>query len=136
MARKTLEYTVQDEGRDCGKCFVLTEMPAAKAESWAMRALLAMMQSGAEMPEGFERSGMAGMAEMGLKALSGVRWEVAKPLLDEMMECVQVMPDITKPQIVRKLIDEDIEEVVTRIKLRAEVWKLHVGFLQAAKQSS
>jgi hypothetical protein len=135
MARSVVNYTVQDEGRDFGKVFVLTEMPASKAESWAMRALMALIGSGVEVPDGFERMGMAGMAEIGLKALSGLKWEVAEPLLDEMLECVQIMPDPSKPHVVRRLIDEDIEEIMTRVKLRAEVWKLHTGFLQAVAPS-
>lgn len=135
MARNTANYTVQDEGRDQGKVFVLTEMPASRAESWAMRALLALMAGGVEVPPGFDRMGMAAMAEMGIKALVGLKWEVAEPLLAEMWSCVQIMPDPSKPHVIRNLIEEDIEEITTRIKLRAEVWKLHTGFLKAVAPS-
>ena len=135
MARATANYTVTDEGRDNGKVFVITEMPASKAESWAMRALLALMAGGVEVPDGFERMGMAGMAEVGIRALTGLKWEVAEPLLAEMWSCVQIMPDSSKPHIVRNLIEEDIEEITTRIKIRAEVWKLHTGFLKAVAPS-
>lgn len=131
MARLTVNYTVKDEGRDFGKVFVLTELPASRAESWAMRAILALMASGVEVPEGFERMGMAAMAEIGIRALSGLKWDVAEPLLSEMWECVQVMPDPGKPHVVRRLIEEDIEEIATRVKLRVEVWRLHTGFLKA-----
>ncbi len=131
MARKTTNYTVTDDGRDKGKVFVLTEMPASRAESWAMRALLALMESGVELPDGFERMGMAAMAEIGIRALSGLRWEVAEPLLDEMLSCVMIMPDPHKPHVIRNLIEEDIEEIMTRIKIRAEIWKLHTDFLKA-----
>ena len=75
------------------------------------------------------------MAEVGIKALAGLKWEVAEPLLQEMWDCVQIMPDPTKPHVVRKLIEEDIEEIATRVKLRAEVWKLHTGFLKAVAPS-
>lgn len=135
MARATAKYTVTDEGRDRGKIFVITEMPASRAESWAMRAILALMAGGIELPDGFDRMGMAGMAEVGIKALSGLKWEVAEPLLAEMWECVQFQPDAAKSHVVRPLIEEDIEEVATRIKLRAEVWKLHTGFLKAVAPS-
>ena len=135
MARNTANYTVTDEGRDQGKVFVLTEMPASRADSWAMRALLALMAGGVEVPPGFDRMGMAAMAEMGIKALVGLKWEVAEPLLAEMWSCVQIMPDPTKPHVIRNLIEEDIEEITTRIKLRAEVWKLHTGFLKAVVHS-
>jgi hypothetical protein len=131
MARNSLNYTVTDEGRDAGKVFVITELPASRAESWAMRAILALMQGGAQIPDGFERKGMAGLAELGLNALMGLRWEDLEPLLDEMFTCIQMMPDPTKPHVIRALIESDIEELMTRIKLRAEVWKLHTGFLKA-----
>ena len=133
--RSTTNFTVTDEGRDKGKTFLLTELSASKAEAWAMRAILALMAGGVELPEGFERLGMAGMAEVGIKALAGLRWEVAEPLLAEMWECVRIMPDPARPNVIRNLIEEDIEEITTRIKLRAEVWKLHTGFLKAAAPS-
>lgn len=131
MARNTLNYTVTDEGRDHGKVFVLTEMPARRAESWAMRAIIALMKNNPQIPAGFERLGMAGMAELGMKALSGLDYEVVQPLMDEMLSCVQFMPDPAKPHVVRPLVDTDTEEVVTLLRLRAEVWKLHTGFLKA-----
>lgn len=68
------------------------------------------MAGGVEIPEGFERMGMAAMAEVGIKALAGLKWEVAEPLLAEMWSCVQIMPDSSKPHIVRNLIEEDIED--------------------------
>lgn len=136
MARKTTNFVVKTEGRDKGKTFVLTEMSAAAAEQWAMRALLALMAGGVQFPEGFERMGMAGLAEVGIRALASLKWEVAKPLLDEMLTCVQVMPDPSKPHVVRGLIEEDVEEVQTRLELRAEVWKLHTDFLKAVVSSN
>lgn len=135
MARKSTNYTVTDDNRDKGKVFVITELPAARAESWAFRAILALMEGGVELPPGFERMGMAGIAELGIRALSHLRWEVAEPLLAEMWECVQIMPDPAKPHVVRPLIEQDIEEVMTRIKIRAEVWKLHTDFLSAVAAS-
>ena len=134
--RKVSVITITDQNRDKGKAFQITEMPASQGESWATRALLALMAGGVDLPEGFESLGMAGIAEVGLKALAGLRYEVAEPLLAEMMGCVLFIPDPMKPHVVRPLIEEDIEEIATRIKLRAEVWKLHTDFLQAAAPSS
>ena len=136
MARKNLIYKVADEGRDKGKSFVLTEMDAEAAEDWGMRALLALMGAGVEMPDDFDSLGMAGMVELGFKALGKLSWDVAKPLLNEMKQCIQFMPDSSKPHIVRGLFDGDIEEIPTLIKLRIEVWKLHVGFLTAGAPSN
>jgi hypothetical protein len=102
-----------------------------------MRVLLALMSSNIQLPEDFEQLGMAGLAELGLKAVAGLRWEVAEPLLSEMMACVQRIPDPAKPHIHRVIIEsaDDIEEISTRLKLRVEVWKLHMGFLQAVAPS-
>ena len=136
MARKTINYTVTEDGRDKGKVFLLTEMSSSRAESWAMRAILALMSNGVEVPEGFENLSMAAMAEIGIKALSGLKWEDAEPLLDEMWQCCRMIPDPSKPQIVRNLIEEDIEEVETRVRIRMEIWKLHVGFLKAVARST
>ena len=135
MARVVINYKVKEEGRDKGKTFVITEMQADKAERWAMKALLAVIKTNPEIPEDFELSGMAGIAQVGLKALAGVEWEQAEPLLNEMMECVEFMPDSSKPQIVRKLFDGDIEEIMTRINLRKEILQMHVGFSKAVKVS-
>ncbi len=135
MARKVINYTVTDEGRDKGKTFVLTEMPASKGEAWAIRALLALMHGGVDLPQGVENMSMAAMAEVGINALSRLKWDVTEPLLAEMFECITVMPDPSKPHVVRALIDQDIEEIATRVKLRAEVWKLHTDFLKAVAPS-
>lgn len=129
MSLKTLDYQITTPGRDLNKTFRLTEMPAAQGEKWAMRALLALVAGGVDLPEGFEDSGMAGLATVGLRALSGLQWKDAEPLLDEMMACVQVLPDSKKSYLVRPLLEGDIEEVRTRIELRTQVWKLHTDFL-------
>lgn len=136
MARATANITITTEGRDRGKVFVITEMPASRAEAWATRALLALMANNVELPDGFENLGMAAMAELGIKALSGLTWQVAEPLLAEMWECVQYMPDPRNPVVLRALIEDDIEEIKTRVQLRAEVWKLHTGFLKAVAPSA
>jgi len=135
MARKSFNYKVQDAGRDFGKVFVLTELPAAQGEAWGMRAILALTAEGVDIPPGFERMGMAGMIELGVKSLAKLRWETAQPLLAEMWQCVQIMPDPARAHVVRELIDEDIEEIMTRVKLRYEIFKLHGDFLTAVAAS-
>ena len=98
MSRKTKQVTIDSEGRDKGKTFVITEMPARKAEAWAMRALLAISKNSEH------KDGTAGvwnaLATDGLQVLSKVDWQDAEPLLNELMECVRIIPDPTKPHIV------------------------------------
>lgn len=135
MARKTENYTVTDEGRDNNKTFLLTEWPASKAEAWAIRALLALGAANVDMPDDMFKGGMAELATVGLKKLFALPYSVAGPLLDELMECVQVTPDTRRPQVKRALVESDIEEVRTRLALKWEVLKLHIDFSIAGELS-
>lgn len=131
MARKTVIYTVDADNRDNGKQFVITEMPAYQAEKWAYRLFLGLAAGGIEVPENVKESGMLGVASMGAKALVGLPWGLAEPLLDELLSCVQIRPDPSKPAVLRSDIMNDIEEPTTFMRLRMEVIALHVGFSPA-----
>jgi len=129
MARKTKTVTIDGGGgRDAGKVFLLTELPASQAERWATRALMAMARSGVDIPENLENAGIAGLATLGVRALAAMPYDEAEVLLAAMMACVQVIPDPSRPAVVRALIEDDIEEVGTRMLLRGEVIELHTGF--------
>lgn len=111
------------EGRDAGKKYQITEMSAEAAEWWAFRALQAIAGADAELNL---QAPLADMAAQGIKALAKVHPEQARPLLDEMMGCVQILvPATQKP---RPLLDGDIEDVKTRFMLRKAVVELHLGF--------
>jgi hypothetical protein len=136
VARKVETITIDTPGRDMGKVFELTEMPATKAEKWAARALLALLRSGIEIPEDVASAGLAGVAAMGLKAFGGISFADAEPLLDEMMGCITVIPDPNRPFVKRPIrSDDDIEEVGTLLRLREEVLSLHLGFSISAYRS-
>lgn len=128
MARKTKTVVITAEGRDTGKHFLLTEMSASQAESWAFRAFGAMARAGIDVPEEVVTSGLVGLSAIGLKAFLASDWNDVEPLLAEMMACIQAQPDPAQPAIVRKLIEDDIEEPATRARLRDEVFELHTGF--------
>lgn len=132
MARKEATF-VADSGRDTGKQFHITEMSASQAENWAIRVILAVGNAGIEIPEGLASQGMAGLLAIGYMSLLKIPFESAKPLLDDMMTCVQIMP---MPNVKRPLIEDDIEEVATRLQLRKEVWKLHTDFFLGANEST
>ena len=131
MARKELDYTVETDGRDKGKVFHLVEFPAARAERWAFRAFLAMGRSGVDVPENVMSLGFVGAAKMLAGAICKLPYADAESLMDEMMECVTIKPS---PKITRALVEDDIEEILTRVLLRIEVIKLHAGFSTAASQ--
>ena len=136
MARKVLKLKISDAGRDLGKTFVLTEMPARRGHQWATRALFAIMNAGVEIPDNIMSAGFAGIAAIGVKALGRVSVDVAEPLLAELMECVEIMPDPARPEVTRSVIDDDLEEVLTIFKLQKEVLSLHVDFFTNAAQST
>lgn len=134
--RKQITYTVTDAGRDQGKAFQLKEMDAFAAEQWAIRGFFALMNAGIDVPANIADMGFAGIAVIGVSALGRVPYEAAKPLLDDMLGCVQIIPDPSKPNVVRALIESDIEEVKTLLKLRKAVFDLHVDFLTDAAPST
>lgn len=132
MARRKLTVTITTEGRDLNKSYEITEMPSAQAEWWATRAFLAISKNGFfEIPEAILAQGMVGLRLIMLRAFAQMSPIDAKPLLDEMFECIKFVPDIGRPSVVRPLADGDIEEVPTRIELRQEAFKLHVNFSTA-----
>jgi hypothetical protein len=133
--RKVVTVTITDEGRDLGKVYQLTEAPAIQADKWGVRAMLALNRNGAQIPDEIMKLGLIGVLVVGVHKLRGVLWEDLEPLLDEMMGCVKIVPTPASPNVVRKLMPEDIEEISTLATLRKEVFSLHVGFTPPADLS-
>ena len=128
MALKTARLKL-DTGRDAGKEFLITEMPAAHADNWAMRALFALANGGVDL--GFDpRMGMAAMAGFALSALGKVDPSVGIPLLNELLDCVQIIPSGGQPRALEIGLG-DVEDFTTMWKLRKEVFTLHTDFLQS-----
>lgn len=118
-------------GRDGGKIFRITEMPAARAEKWAWRLFVAVKGTTAEVPPEVERLGMVGVLIRGLNSMLAADVDFARiePLLDEMFECVQIVRDPRHPDVVTPLVsDDDVEDVMTRGWLRGEIIRVHTGF--------
>lgn len=130
MARKSAPFTVQQEGRDKGKTFVLTEMPALQAEKWAWRAFGAMARAGVEIPPHVANMGMVGILAVGLRAVLGADFREAEPLLDELLGCAKISVPAMKEG--REITPDDIEEASTYMLLRSAVLELHTGFSVAA----
>ena len=130
--RRVSTVTIDAEGRDKGKVFKLTELPAMQAERWAMRAFLGMAKAGIDIPEDIASAGLAGIAMIGIKAVGSMQFGDAELLMEEMFTCVQIIPDPSRPIVVRALLPDDIEEVATLLLLRKEVFGVHVSFSQLA----
>lgn len=127
--RRIKDVVIEAAGRDQGKTFRLTEMPAARGEKWATRAFLALAGSGVDLGQVPENAGMAGLAVLGIKALAAIKYEDAEPLLAEMMSCVKIVPNPQdNPNFVRDLVEDDIEEIATIVYLRSQIFELHTDF--------
>ncbi|HGM9698237.1 TPA: hypothetical protein ACKRDB_003085 [Proteus mirabilis] len=126
MSLKTKTITIE-KGRDEGKTFVITEMPITKADNWAMRALFAIANGGIDIEGINPNMGMLGMAQVAIKALSGINPDVGIPLLDELLECVQVLPSGGNARAL--IVDSDIKDLSTMFTLRKEALAIHIDFL-------
>jgi hypothetical protein len=135
MARKVLDITITAEGRDKGKVFQITEMPSTKGEKWAYRAMLALGRSGVDIPDDMMSQGMAGLASAvarwGFAALLKCDFDDLEPLLDDMLPHFRIIPEPTRPEVVRSLCDDDVDEVATWMQLRKELLSLHLDFFTA-----
>lgn len=132
MTRRVQTFTA-DTGRDAGKQFLLTELPADQAEWWAIRVLRGAAAAGVELPADWDKAALGQVAALGFVALAALPESLLKPILDEMFTCVQYKA--ANPKIpAQDLIDgsgSQIEEVQTRIQLRKAVFCLHWDFSQA-----
>jgi hypothetical protein len=135
--RKTIDVTVAAEGRDNGKTFRITEMPAHQAEEWAMKALSAISKGGVELPPAALGGNMLVIVAVGIQALLSADFEAVKPLMAEMLECVQVLNRTEGGEVtLRRLTPDDTEDVATRLWLRDQVLELHTGFSLAGALST
>ena len=133
--RRTETIVIEADNRDQGKTFIITEMLALQTERWALRALLAFGKAGGKLPSGFEGAATAALANTAesvgseiLEALLKLDYDLIEPLLNGMLDCVQIkMPNMKVP---RKLLanGSDIEEVATLLKLRLAVLNIHRAF--------
>lgn len=141
--RKTATITITAEGRDKGRVYFLTEMSSHNTEDWALRVFLALGKAGITLPAGIDweevknepSAFMALIASTGFNIFGGISPYDVAPILAEMMQCVQIIPDPSRPQVVRSLVDDDIDEVATRIQLRKEVVALHTDFFSGESVS-
>jgi len=134
MARKVIEYVVSDDNRDKGKTFVVTEMPASKGEMWAIRVMLAIsgLDIGNDSGDKIINSGMSGLSGVDVRTLGRIDIDILTPILEEMFQHIEIQ--IPDGSMCRRLIENDIEEITTRLQLRKVFWELHLDFLQLAAQ--
>ena len=136
-ALKTKTITIDNQdSRDFGKKFQITEMPLLQADEWATSLGLGMLQGGVKADAvdlnaiGLDSvGGIFEIAKLGLGALGNVDEAKAKELIRELTEsCVKIIPD---SGIARDVVWEaDIKEVATLWLLRKEALGIHIDFFK------
>src|SRR5215469_152424 len=133
MARRSIDITITPElcpsveGRDNGKVFRVTEMPALQAEEWGTRATLALVpRLQREVPKEVADELKANPSMLGVERarllLGDISFPEMRELSRELMDaCVQVVTDERfAPQPLNFGGNYAIEEVETIRFLRGE----------------
>ncbi|MED9625555.1 hypothetical protein RCO00_03610 [Escherichia coli] len=133
MARKEIPFIVEDDNRDNGKEFIITEMSAWDADELAQDLFRSMGESGfSGIPDDVIAMGCAGLATLGLNVLSVASPEVARKLRDRLMSTVQIVITHEGSRQVRTVKPVDFEEVSTIRQVMDKVFKVNFDFLTIA----
>lgn len=127
MARRTKVVTIDSEkGRDHGKTFLITEMSADAAEWWAIRVTQGIVGSNPDADFDIFSGSLPRLANFAFVGLAKIPADQLKPLMDEMKACVSVLlPD---GKTGRALLPGDVEDIMTWLELRKEVFEVLTGF--------
>ena len=127
MALKTKEVVIEG-GRDEGKKFLITEMSLLKADKWAQRALFALASGGVDAGTLDLSGGMLEMAKFAFSAIGNMDPLIGGDLLDELLECVKVIPSGGHSRDLD--IELDIQDLKTLWLLRKDALSIHIDFLK------
>ncbi|WGS75545.1 hypothetical protein [Edwardsiella piscicida] len=131
--RNQITYIVEDNNRDRGKEFIITEMSAWDADEMAQDLFRSMGESNfTGVPPDVIAMGCAGLATLGMNVLSVAPPEVSRNLRDRLIATVEVVIRHDGGQQIRKVIPEDFEEVETIRKLLDRVFEVNFSFLSIA----
>lgn len=134
MARKEIPFIVEEEGRDKGKEFLITEMSAWDADTLAQDIFRAMGDSNySQIPTDVIAMGCAGLATVGLSVISASSPDVARQLRDRLMSTVDIIITNDGQRQQRKVNGSlDFEEVSTIRSLLDKVFQVNFDFLTIA----
>lgn len=142
------QVVVIEKGRDAGKKFLITEMPAYKFDNLAMRMLAAVASSGVSLTNFISEStgiaidnigdlaalkeidpldGAIGLLNASFNVFGMIPTSVSMPILDELLSCVQFIPDGGRARPINHDLG-DVEDFRTLWKLRFDAYMIHVSF--------
>lgn len=131
---KTKTVTIE-KGRDAGKTFLITEMPAIQADEWAHRLLEQAANSGVDLKNvdvlNIDTSDMKGMIEIGAQVftiLGKIPAEVSRQMKFDILDrCVRIVPTSGDARIC--VWDQEILDFANFTILAAQAIGIHIGFL-------
>jgi len=133
--RKTKVITIEDEGRDKGKSYLITEMPLFQGEEWALRVIMEVARAMQTLPAGFDGTrewfqlyGMEWLASSGIKVFGNLEWITTRQLMQELIDCIEYLPNKNDMRVKHKEIYSVTEEIPTMLRLKWEVINLHFDF--------
>lgn len=130
LKSKIVPIPAQVEGekinRDAGRSYLLSEMPALKAERWARHAFAAMNRNDLDVRGTVGDLGMLGFYLVGLQALAGGKILEVDDLMDEMLDHIKIVESENVARPIKG--DGDVWEITTLYTLRKELIELHMGF--------
>lgn len=141
MGLKTERVTIDAEGRDKGKSFILTEMDSWNALRWCAKAMLSLSQSGVDvqtigLTKAVQEGGPEKIAALGATLFAFIPATVALPLLDEARTCIRYRLPVKddKATATQEIADGEacqIAEPRTWVTLFQRLFFLHLGFSEA-----
>ena len=131
---KTKTVTIE-KGRDKGKKFLITEMPAMQADEWSHQLIEQASLSGVNLKDvdilNMNTDSMKGMVEIGVgifTVLGRIPYQISREMkFDLLNRCVQLVPSSGNPRACEW--DQEILDFPNFTKLAFNVIELHIGFL-------
>ncbi|UXD30506.1 hypothetical protein FORC066_3299 [Yersinia enterocolitica] len=124
---------MEDEGRDKGKEFIITEMSAWDAEELSEEIYRAMGHGEFNsLPADVVSMGVAGLATVGVSVLAAAPASVSRPISDRILSTVEIVITNEGKDITRSIKPIDFEEISTIRTLKDKVFELNFGFLSLA----
>jgi hypothetical protein len=132
---KTKIVTIE-KGRDKGKSFKITEMPAIQADEWAHHLLEQATLSGVDLKNvnilNLDTKSMAGMIEIGaaiITIIGRIPREESRALKFDLLDrCVQIIPKAGEPRMC--MWDQEIKDFENFTILAAHAVGIHINFLE------
>ena len=101
-------------------------MSADAAEWWAIRVTQGIVGSNPDADFDIFSGSLPRLANFAFVGLAKIPAEQLKPLMDEMKACVSVLLPDGKTS--RALLPGDVEDIMTWLELRKEVFEVLTGF--------